>query len=81
MVFRHVSERCLFLCDECDESHRDWLSIPFAIVPRKFASFFDGISLVSINLKFIRMVCILNLNHQPDLAKLKVPGHLENEME
>ena len=63
----------------------DWLSIPFATVPRNFASSFDGISLVLINHGIMLVVCTLNhlnhLNHLLYLAKLKDIVHMGNEME
>lgn len=60
----------------------DWLSIPFATVPRNFASSFDGISLVLINHGMMLVVCTLNhLNHLLYLAKLKDIVHMGNEME
>lgn len=60
----------------------DWLSIPFATVPRNFASSFDGISLVLINHGMMLVVCTLNhLNHLLHLAKLKDIVHMGNEME
>ena len=60
----------------------DWLIIPFATVPRHFASSFDGISLVLINHGLMLVVCILNhLNHWLYLAKLKDIVHIGNEKE
>ena len=57
----------------------DWSSIPFAIVARELAAFFDGISLVLINHWLILVV--RTLNHLLYLAKLKVFARIRNEME
>ena len=60
----------------------DRLSIPFATVPRNFASSFDGISLALITHGFMLLVCTLNhLNHWLYLAKLKDIVHIADEME
>ena len=81
MVFRYVSgrffpQRQFLLRNVCflvmSVVLGDWLSIPFAIVPKNCASFFDGISLVLIDLELIQMVCTLNhLNHRLYLARSK----------